>query len=40
MKKQVTKLVDDVMTTLREIDPNEASFVGDKDNADLQTLIE
>ena len=40
MKTQVTKLVDDVMTTLREIDPNEASFVGDKDNADLQTLIE
>ena len=40
MNTQVSKLIRDVMTSLREVDPNEASFVGDKDNADLETMIE
>lgn len=39
MKTQVSKLIRDVMTALREVDPNEAEFIGDKDNADLETMI-
>ena len=40
MKTQVNTLVRDVMTALKEVDPNEADFIGDKDNADLETMIE
>ena len=40
MKTQVCKLIRDVMITLNEVNPNEASFVGDKDNADIETRIE
>ena len=39
MKTQVSTLIRDVMIALNEVDPNEAGFVGDKDNADLETRI-
>jgi hypothetical protein len=39
MKTQVSTLIRDVMIALNEVDPNEADFVGDKDNADLETRI-
>ena len=40
MKTQVSTIIRDVETALNEIDPNQASFVGDRDHSDLQTLIE
>lgn len=40
MKTQVSTIIRDVEIALNEIDPNQASFVGDKDHADLETLIE
>ncbi len=39
MKTQVSQLIRDVMIALREVDPNESGFIGDKDNADLETMI-
>ncbi len=40
MKTQVTTIIRDVEIALGEIDPNQAAFIGDRDHADLQTMIE
>ena len=40
MKTQITKIIRDVEIALNEVNPNQAAFVGDSDNADLATVIE
>lgn len=40
MKTQISKIIRDVEIALNEVNPNQASFVGDRDNADLSTVIE
>lgn len=40
MKTQITQILNDVKCAINEIDPNQASFIGDKDDADLDTLIQ
>ena len=39
MKTQVNNIIRDVEVALNEVNPNAASFVGDQDNADLETRI-
>lgn len=40
MKTQVSKILRDVEIMLNEVNPNEATFIGDADHADLMTIIE
>ncbi len=40
MKTQISKIIRDVEIALNEVNPNQAAFVGDRDNADLSTVIE
>ena len=40
MKTQVNKIISDVKYAINEIDPNQALFIGDKDNANLETRIQ
>ena len=40
MKTQISKIIRDVEIALNEVNPNQAAFVGDRDNADLAIVIE